>query len=248
MTIKGIVGLFATIFSFILQVSPIPEVIEGFRKGDIKNLTISYFMTGIGQALFWIGYASCIKDFYVLIPNITTSTLFATYMNSLIYIKKQYNLFYILNPIIITGVYLIVKFCPEHVCDTSGTIISLVWQSTNLETLRLALKNHDQAYINLLVSFISWLDFILFWVYALMIKGYILFIPNFFGFIVNSVNLYLYFWAGGYFAENNCFVNILKIILRTDKMGPLDNSNQINKNNFDYDNTKENFINKMQNI
>ena len=245
MSIKGIVGLFATIFSFVLQVSPIPEVIDGFRKGDIKNLTISYFMTGIGQALFWIGYAACIKDFYVLVPNTTVTILFGIYMNSLIYIKKKYHLFYILNPIIIIGIFLILKFCPEHVCDTAATIISLAWQTTNSETLRLALKNHDQAYINLLVSFISWTDFILFWVYALMIKGYIMFISNFYGFIINSVNLYLYFWAGGYFAEKNCFVNILKVIFRTENMNTIDKTNKLSNNNIDYDNIKENFINKV---
>lgn len=245
MSIKGLVGLLATLFSFALQVSPIPEVIDGFRKGDIKNLTVSYFMTGISQALFWIGYAVRINDLYILTPNITVTILFGIYMNSLIYIKKRYNLFYILNPIIIIGVYLIVKYLPEHVCDTSGTIISFVWQSTNSETLRLALRYHDQAYINFLVSLISWTDFVLFWVYALMIHGYIMFIPNFYGFIINSINLYLYFWAGGYFAENNCFVNMLKTLLRTDNIEPSDNTNPVLKSNIDYDNSKEVFMNKI---
>ena len=242
MGVKEIIGFLAAVTSILLQLSPMPEVINALRKGDIKNLTISYFMGGICQTLFWIGYAVCINDPFVLIPNITLAFLFGAYLNSVIYIKKQYNLFYILNPIIIIGVFLIVKFLPEHVCDTSATIISIIWQSTNSLTMRLALKYHDQAYINLLVSFVSWTNMGLFWIYSLMIGAYIMFIPNIYGFSINSINMYLYFWAGGYFSENNCFIDILKMILRPESAN---DSNSSSKNNINYDNTKDNFINKI---
>ena len=244
MGIKDIIGFLASATSILLQLSPLPEVINALRIRDIKNLTISYFMGGIGQTLFWIGYGVCINDMYVLIPNITLAFLFGFYMNSVIYIKKQYNLFYILNPIIIIGVYLILKFCPEHLCDSMATIISIIWQSTNSLTMRLALKYRDPAYINLLVSFVSWTNMGLFWIYSLMIGAYIMFIPNIYGFSINSINMYLYFWACGYFAESNCFINILKIILKPEKVES-DNTKQVHNDNIDYDNTKEDFINKI---
>ena len=54
--------------------------------------------------------------------------------------------------------------------------------------------------------------------------------------------MYLYFWAGGYFSENNCFIDILKMILRPESAN---DSNSNSKNNINYDNTKDNFINKI---
>ena len=41
------VGLITLVLNMFLQISPIPGMIEGFRKNEIKSLTIGYFMTGI---------------------------------------------------------------------------------------------------------------------------------------------------------------------------------------------------------
>ena len=81
MEIKSIFGTVAMIFSLSLQIGPIPGMIDGFRKGDVKNMTISYFVTGIMQALFWIGYGVCIKDLYVTLPSVTMDILFGIYLN-----------------------------------------------------------------------------------------------------------------------------------------------------------------------
>ena len=54
MEIKALFGTVAMTFSILLQIGPIPGMIEGFRKGDVKNMTISYFITGLIQTLFWL--------------------------------------------------------------------------------------------------------------------------------------------------------------------------------------------------
>ena len=84
-------------------------MIEGFRKGDIKSMTIGYFVAGITQACLWIGYGACLKDFFVYFPNLTCATLFLIYLNMLIYVKKKYNLFYLLNPILFFELFIIIK-------------------------------------------------------------------------------------------------------------------------------------------
>ena len=89
MEIKTLLGTIAMIFSISLQIGPIPGMIEGFRKGDVKNMTISYFMTGIIQTLFWLGYGICIKNLYVTLPSLTMLVLFGIYLNTLLYIKKK---------------------------------------------------------------------------------------------------------------------------------------------------------------
>ena len=64
---------------------------------NIKNLTISYFVVGITQGIFWIGYGLNISDIVVYGPNITIYILFTIYLNVVIYVKARYNLFYITN-------------------------------------------------------------------------------------------------------------------------------------------------------
>ena len=47
MEIKSIFGTVEMIFSLSLQIGPIPGMIDGVRKGDVKNMIISYFVTKI---------------------------------------------------------------------------------------------------------------------------------------------------------------------------------------------------------
>ena len=97
MLIKEILGLIGSILNISLQLSPMPEIINAFKKMEIKNLTISYFVVGITQGIFWIGYGLNISDIVVYGPNITIYILFTTYLNVVIYIKARYNLFYLTN-------------------------------------------------------------------------------------------------------------------------------------------------------
>lgn len=240
MAIKHLFGTVAMVFSISLQIGPIPGMIEGFKKGDVKNMTISYFMTGIIQTLFWLGYGVCIKDLYVALPSVTMLILFGIYLNVLIYIKKRYNLFIILDLSIAILTFIILKFLPEHACDTTATIISLVWQTTNTETIRLALKYYSQDYINPLLSWISFICFLTYWIYSLMIDAYIMFIPNFYGFVINTINLYLYYWAGGYFNKESCLITLLTYILKPENI----QDDQTNNNNeINYNKIKENLKN-----
>ena len=235
MEIKHLFGTVAMCFSILLQIAPIPGMIEGFRKDDVKNMTISYFMTGLIQTLFWLGYAIIIHDFYVGVPSFTMLVLFGIDLNVLIYIKKKSNLFIILNSFLAILAFIIIKFLPEHACDTSATIISLVWQTTNAETIRLALKYYSQDYINPLLSWISFICFTTYWIYSLMINAYIMFIPNFYGSIINTINLFLYYWAGGYFNKDNCFISILNSFLKPENIQE--------NNEIDYNKIKENLKN-----
>ena len=142
---------------------------------------------------------------------------------------------------IIIELIIIISFLPEHVCDTSASIISIVWQTTNLETIRLALRYHSQEYINPLLSFISFLCFSFACLYSILIRAYIMFIPNFYGTLINIINLYLYYWAGGVFNKDSALANYLNRILKIEKI-----QDDINSNNIDYNVVdKEQFLNKI---
>ena len=218
MAIKEILGLLGSILNISLQLSPMPGIIEGFKKMEIKSMTISYFVVGIIQGIFWIGYGLNISDIVVYGPNITIYILFTIYLNVVIYVKSRYNLFYLTNiPLAILCIFSC-SFLPETVNVINATIVSIFWQTTNVETMRLALKNYDSAYINLLLSAVTFSCFVIMSIYSLLIKAYIMFIPYFYGSILNFINIYIYYWAEGKISKDDCLIQIIKNILKPENI------------------------------
>ena len=216
MAIKEILGLLGSILNISLQLSPMPEIINGLKKMDIKNLTISYFVVGITQGIFWIGYGLNISDIVVYGPNITIYLLFTIYLNITIYVKSRYHLFYLTNIPLAILCYLSCRYFTESINVVSATIVSMFWQTTNLETMRLALKYHDSAYINLLLSIVTFCCFVIMSIYSLMIKAYVMFIPYFYGSILNFINIYIYAWCLNKINQNNWFILKIIFILKAD--------------------------------
>ena len=68
-------------------------------------------------------------------------------------------------------------------------------------------------------------------------------IPNIFGSLINLINIYLYYWAGGYFQKENILVSILTKILKPENAK---DDNIITNSEIDYNNVdKEKFLNKI---
>ena len=218
MALKEILGLLGSILNISLQLSPMPGIIEGYKKMDIKNLTISYFVVGITQGIFWIGYGLNISDIVVYGPNITIYILFSIYLNVTIYVKSRYMLFYLTNIPLAILCFISCKFLPETVNVVSATIVSIFWQTTNVETMRLALKNYDSAYINLLLSIVTFSCFVIMSIYSLMIDAYVMFIPYFYGSILNMINILIYYWAEGKIEKNNWLILKLISILNSENI------------------------------
>ena len=216
MAIKEILGLLGSILNISLQLSPMPEIINGFKRMDIKNLTISYFVVGITQGIFWIGYGLNISDIVVYGPNITIYILFTIYLNVVIYVKARYNLFYITNIPLAILCYFSCSYFPSSINVVSATIVSIFWQTTNLETMKLALKYHDSAYINLLLSIVTFCCFVIMAIYSLLIEAYVMFIPYAYGSILNFVNIYIYFYCLNKISRDDCFIKNIKILLKVD--------------------------------
>ena len=227
MALKEILGLLGSILNISLQLSPMPGIIQGYKKMEIKNLTISYFVVGIIQGIFWIGYGTNISDIVVYGPNITIYILFSIYLDVVIYIKARYNLFYLTNIPLVLLCYISVKFVPETFNVIFATIVSCFWQTTNLETIKLALNHYDSAYINILLSIITFSCFVIMSLYSLLIKAYIMFIPYFYGAILNYINIYIYFWAEHKIYRNDCFIRkIFTVLLAKDNINEIENDIQ----------------------
>jgi hypothetical protein len=216
MGLKQILGLLGSILNISLQLSPIPEIYNGFKRMDIKSLTISYFVVGITQGIFWIGYGLNISDIVVYGPNITIYALFTIYLNVTIYVKVRYKLFFLTNIPLAILCYFSCEYFSSSINVVSATIVSIFWQTTNVETMRLALKHHDSAYINLLLSIVTFCCFVIMAIYSLLIDAYVMFIPYFYGSILNFINIYIYCWCNNKISRNNCFINLLSSLLKVE--------------------------------
>ena len=82
--------------------------------------------------------------------------------------------------------------------------------------MRLALKYHDSAYINLLLSVVTFSCFVIMAIYSLLIEAYVMFIPYFYGSILNFINIYIYCWCLNRLSKNDCFINNLIKLLKVD--------------------------------
>ena len=257
MLLATIIGSIGCVIGFGLQLSPIPAVIEGLKVMEIKSLTTTYFIIGCTQAILWIGFGAKIHDIIVYGPNVTCFILFSAYLNSIIYIQKKYALFYQANLPLWIFLYIVLKYFPTHACDSIASIICIAWQTANLETMQNALKFKDQAYINKLLSIISFISFGFGATYSLFISAYIMLIPNIYGSLLNLINLYIWYWAGGVFSDDSLVILILKKILVSNgkeveekfsnSEEKLECINVIDSEIFDQ-NDKNKFLNKFNNI
>ena len=82
--------------------------------------------------------------------------------------------------------------------------------------MRLALKHHDSDYINLLLSIVTFSCFVIMAIYSLLIEAYVMFIPYFYGSILNFINIYIYCWCKNKLSRKDCFINILISLLRVE--------------------------------
>ena len=239
MSIKEILGLLGSILNISLQLSPMPEIINAYKRMDIKNLTISYFVVGITQGIFWIGYGLNISDIVVYGPNITIYILFSFYLNVTIYIKARYNLFYLTNIPLAILCFFSCSYFPSSVNVVSATIVSIFWQTTNVETMKLALKYRDSAYINLLLSIVTFSCFVIMAIYSLLIEAYVMFIPYFYGSILNFINIYIYFWCLDKINKDDCFIRKISSLLKANEV---ENNKDIKNPGFMVDDKNKNLV------
>ena len=239
MSIKEILGLLGSILNISLQLSPMPEIINAYKRMDIKNLTISYFVVGITQGIFWIGYGLNISDIVVYGPNITIYILFSFYLNVTIYIKARYNLFYLTNIPLAILCFFSCSYFTSSVNVVSATIVSIFWQTTNVETMKLALKYRDSAYINLLLSIVTFSCFVIMAIYSLLIEAYVMFIPYFYGSILNFINIYIYFWCLDKINKDDCFIRKISSLLKANEV---ENNKDIKNPEFMMDDKNKNLI------
>lgn len=216
MVLKEFLGTLGVVLNFVLQLAPMKATIEGIKLGYVKSLTVQYFAVAIYQTEFWFTYGMALNDFFIYFPTASALFLFMFYMNTIIYLNKTPLLFFYINVPYIVLTYLVYNYLYYQYCAVLGTMMGICWQSTNIINIRKVLSTKDSGFINLPLSWVSWLVFFIYWVYSILIEAWILFVPNFVGWWFNNFMLLVYYWANDYIADKNTIVLLTMTIFRVD--------------------------------
>lgn len=217
MSITPLLGSLGTILSLCLQLSPSPAIYKGLKEGIIKSLTTTYFIMGIVQSTFWGGYGYNIKDPFVIGVNMVGVALFTLYLNIMFYINKENKNYIIINGPLVILFIISMTILGERLNLYLAVLVACFWQSATVPTMRLALAKKDCSFVNILLCYISFANFICWIIYGILIESYLMSFQNTVSAIFMTMNIYIYFWATGVIKnDDDCGINFLRKLLRVD--------------------------------
>lgn len=232
--IVSFVGLLGDLFAFGLQLSPSPAILQGIKDMEVKSLTLYYFITGIINAILWACYGFGADDIFIWGINLVGTILFVIYMNCFIYIQRSPTNLYLYSNGGLGALFLFCKFAiPYQFNMYAAAVIGIVWQSTTLTTMRLALKNKDSSFINILLCYISFLNFVDWTIYGILVRTFIIYFVNGTCGTIMFMNIYIYYWTINQISEDDCLILFLKKVLPSESI-PKENEGILINNQSDF--------------
>jgi uncharacterized protein with PQ loop repeat len=223
-----ITGLLGNIQGIIFQITPIPTVYEGIKKGEIKNITLSYFIINYTSMTFWFNYGYTIKDFFVYALNIPGLFFFTIYINIYIYLHLEKNYFILINIFLFLLFSISYKILTPNLNILLGTIIGLISQTTTIPTMRSALLKKDSGFINISLMYVFLFGCVDWLIFGYLKKIYLMVLSNFIQGIFAVTNIFIYFWANGNIIEDHIYILILKYLMNVNEK---DEKSQKSKDN-----------------
>lgn len=227
MPIATFLGTLGSFLAFCLQLSPFPTMIRGLKTGSILSLTISYFIMGIGGSILWIVFGLSINDIFIWGVNLVGVTLFTIYLNIFIYVECEKKTFIIANGGLFMEFIIAYNFFSGNLCLNIAVVFACVWQSVTVITMRKALREKDDKYIDILLACVSLSNFIDWIFYGIIIGKFMISVPNIFCGFFCALNVYIYFWCKGYLKNDNLGILLMKKMFRVEE----DEKDFINDNN-----------------
>ena len=98
-----------------------------------------------------------------------------------------------------------------------AVIVACMWQSATVPTMKMALAKKDCSFVNILLCYVSFANFIVWILYGIMIGTYLMAFQNTVSASFMMMNIYIYFWATGVIKnDDDCGINLLRKMLRVD--------------------------------
>lgn len=211
-------GSLGALLSFGLQTSPMPTMIRGVKEMDIKSITLSYHVMASVQSMFWFNYGLGRQDPYIWGVNLIGITLFLIYANMFIYIKGPTKHYLYVDAGVLAQ-FLIGHYVLPYQWNMIGAVIvACFWQTATIPTMRLALKNKDGSFVDILLAIVSFANFVDWILYSLLTETYLMGFQNFVCGFFCFFNIYIYFWTQGKMPDKDCLIEKLKEILKSDEV------------------------------
>lgn len=240
MVFAEIFGTLGMVSAFVLGLSPIPGIYEGYKNMDIKNITYSYLICAICNCSLWLLYGIKGDDFFLFLTNGFLLILFLIYFSIFLFIKKE-EIFrigiYIFGVII--SMIMIYTLLSMNFIGNLALFFNSVWSLTALENLKVCLKYKDPKLINIQISLVTTFCSLCWLLYGISINHICIMVPNFIGFILWAANLIAYYWSIEKITDQNIVIVYLKKIVLFNENDS--NYSKMDSLHEDYENNNNNF-------
>lgn len=218
MGISNFIGVIGCLFSLIVRLSLIFPLVNNRHKGEfnINSYSQTYFLLGIIQSVFYSGFGYLKRDFYILIASITGIIVFTAYLNIHIYLYGPCKHFVYFDLGILLLLFFSINAIPKDFNLYLAVAMACLWQSTGLSNIRLALMNKDISFVNILLSYCSFFYFLIWLIYSLIIKIYLLSLDCIVTIVFMFANIYIYNWAMGKISDEDPYILFLHNLLSSD--------------------------------
>jgi len=211
MSIVDFIGTLAVISTIPIVFVPMQTLYEGYLKMEVKNLTIEFFLIAIFQSSFWTCFGHKDNDIYVYTLNDGIIIFYIIYLWVFLYINKTTIQIFYYTPAILLELLLVFFLLSARTGLMFASILETLWSFTTIRTIQMALLLKDAEYINLPISWVLMISYILWVIYSYLSSNLLMGIPNFIGAIMWGMNIFIYHWTTGLIADDNFIIKLLKI-------------------------------------
>jgi len=218
-SLTNFLGSSALVLAICCIMSPSKSLYEGLQKMEIKNITIEYFLFGIPQTALWMLAGYKLNDIYVYMTNIFAVILMTTFLDVFLYINRKNSQIILYDISIFLYIWILNVILSPSLTILLATLLSSIWQFASIRSIRSSLQTKNSSYINLLLAFISAVNFGNWFIYSLLTKNYLMAIPHFLGNLIWSTNIFIYYWTQSKISHDHFMIIFLKwvFIVKSDE-------------------------------
>lgn len=198
----SIIGIICNVFQPLIYLAPIKCFYKMMKEKETKKIPIYYFLFNIIQNLVWVIVSTKNLDVAILAANTISAAFFAVFFIGFLIISSgsKLNAIMLKVNLIIFSIIFFLFFGYNHVNYSLNATIAVIMETTCylsiLQYIKEVFEYEDPSYIDLPI--VASIFVVNFWwvVYSLIQYNWILFIPNFLGFVVSAAVLYInYFFS-----------------------------------------------------
>jgi hypothetical protein len=215
-SLNNLFGFLASIMSLTFTLTPMITMIEGLKAKQIKNISIIYLKVQCVMFTCWFLLGVNLSDKSLSVTNGLGVIIDITMIGMYYYIYNMYKEIFIYSGILIIINPIFYVLFNATILEIIACVLGLLVISSMYIKIREALATKDGGFVNIPLLLGGFGCALTWEVYGLM-NGYAaVIICNTYLMFTVFVNMFVYYWAIGYFDDKNIVLVALKMILRVD--------------------------------